>query len=82
MKIYKTPGCMVFDTEEPNLIEFNTEYRSKHLLALHNYLGTKESEFDFLMRNFQKDNDFEHPAMSYFPQSYYHIISTDGDKED
>lgn len=73
MKILKRPENLIFDTENPDHIEFNRKtIKTKVQTALHQNI--ESSEFEYLNRCFKRGEKTQHPIFKDFGLSYYSII--------
>lgn len=73
MKIIKRPDHIVFDTENPDNMEFNPiPYRK--LTALHQ--NTLKSDHAFLKEHFTSKNNIVHPIFINFSNSYYYVVNS------
>ncbi len=71
MKILKRPDNIIFDTEKPNVMEFNP---IPNFLPQRLYEITQKSDFDFLYENFPPQNNIKHPVFKDFGTSYYYCL--------
>lgn len=71
MKILKRPDNIVFDTENPDKMDFNP-IPTHGLTPLHQTID--KSEWDFLTQFFTEKKGFEHPIFRDFGQSYFYCI--------
>jgi len=72
MKILKRPDNIIFDTENPNVMEFNLVTSS---LAHPLNEITLKSDWQYLTENFPAIENNLHPVFKDFGESYYYCIS-------
>lgn len=71
MKILKRPENVIFDTENPDKMEFNPVPKSLPN-PLH-HLTTK-TDWDFLSEHFKPKEEIKHPIFNDFGNSYFYCI--------
>ncbi|MFM9952381.1 MAG: hypothetical protein ACKV1O_30910 [Saprospiraceae bacterium] len=71
MKILKRPENIVFDTENPDKMDF-TPMPTHGLTPLHQTIV--ETEWDFLTQFFAGIAGYDHPIFKDFGQSYFYCI--------
>lgn len=71
MKILKRPDNIIFDTENPNIMEFKpTDLKRAIPLSETSW----KFEYDILKEFFPSQNNITHPIFSNFGSSYYYEI--------
>lgn len=71
MKILKRPDGLIFNTENPDVIEFNPSPKAlPHPL----HLITLKSDWEYLFDLFPKKEGFPHPIFKDFGSSYFYCI--------
>ncbi|MDO5666043.1 MAG: hypothetical protein Q4G63_12420 [Bacteroidia bacterium] len=71
MKILKRPDNIIFDTENPNVMEFNPTPKG---LPIKLSEITLKSDFDFLSEHFKPRENVNHPIFSKFFDSKYFCV--------
>ena len=71
MKILKRPENIIFNTETPNLMEFNPIPLS---LPVPLNQVTLKTDYDFLSERFLPIENIQHPIFLNFGKSYYYCI--------
>ena len=72
MKILKRPENMVFDTDNPDKMEFNPTVKAP-LTPLHHL--TTQTDWDFLLEHFKPVAGKRHPIFNNFGNSYFYGMS-------
>lgn len=72
MKIYHSSLSIVFDTENPNLMEF-TNVDPVKLVPLHTVIGEK-SVFEFLHEHFKAIYPVAHIIFLFIGSAHYYLI--------
>lgn len=72
MKILKMPEGVIFDTENPNKIEFNPCPKGTKT-PLH-YLTEENTVWEFLSKYFKSKSEVQHPIFKNFTNSYFTSI--------
>lgn len=73
MIIFKRPECIIFDTENPSKMEFNTT--PKGLLTPLNALH-QTGDWEYLTEHFKAAKGIKHPVFNRFTHSYYFGLKT------
>ena len=70
MKILKRPDNIIFDTENPNIMEFKPTFPNLLIPLSENILT---NDYEYLKEFFQPQNNVTHPIFSNFGSSYFYI---------
>lgn len=77
MKILKRPENIVFDTENPFKMDFNSTPKGG-IRPLHETI--MQAEWDFLTQFFKGRAGFKHPIFRDFGNSYFYQVKDIGDE--
>lgn len=72
MKILKRPENVIFDTENPDKMEFNPTPKELPT-PLHQILF--KTDWDFLSEHFKPKENIPHPVFKDFEKSYFYCLS-------
>lgn len=72
MRILKKPENVIFDTENPEKVEINSEV-IKNPIPLHH--STNVTDWDFLSEHFKSKDEIKHPIFNHFGESYFYCLS-------
>ncbi|WP_421977115.1 hypothetical protein [Roseivirga seohaensis] len=72
MKIFKRPDHIIFDTKNPNKMEFKHIHINDLKKPLHQ--THMQNDWDFLAQHFKQQEGTEHPIFKNFATSYYYVI--------
>jgi len=72
MKILKKPENIIFDTDNPEKIEINSDH-VKSSIPLHH--STSMTDWDFLSLYFKSKDENKHPIFMNFGESYFYCLS-------
>jgi len=72
MRILKNPDNLIFDTENSQKIEINSE-TIKTFIPLHH--STNKTDWDFLSEHFKSNEEIKHPIFNNFGDSYFYFLS-------
>lgn len=78
MQILKRPDNVIFDTENPDYMEFNPTPNALPT-ALHHLIA--KSEWDFLSEHFKPRQGIQHPIFRNFSNSHFYCISVGYSKQ-
>lgn len=74
MKILKRPDGLIFDTENPNSIEFNPGPAGYGLPAPLHEITNMKSDWEYLYDLFPKREGVPHPIFKDFGSSFFYCI--------
>lgn len=73
MKILKRPENVIYDTENPDKMEFNSTRIDVDLTTPLHHLTTK-TDWDFLSEFFKPQGRIQHPIFNDFGNSFYYCV--------
>jgi len=72
MRILKRPENLIFDTEDPDKMEFSSAFETLPT-PLHHV--TTKTDWDFLSEHFKPKDKMQHPIFYDFGNSYFYCVS-------